>query len=78
MLRTILRRSLPRDSRFCTAKCIYECGISVRYLQSLPDHNKGFGLFSIKERLQWYGGDMAVPSAPGRGTQVTLFAPVRQ
>jgi signal transduction histidine kinase len=53
-------------------------GFDTECLQSLPDHNKGFGLFSIKERLQWYGGDMAVTSAPGRGTQVTLFAPVRQ
>ncbi len=37
----------------------------------------GFGLFSIKERLQYLGGSLEVDSKPGQGTRVTLSAPLR-
>lgn len=37
----------------------------------------GFGLFSIRERLRFLGGRMAVMSEPGRGTQVTMEVPLR-
>jgi hypothetical protein len=33
------------------------------------------GLFSIEERLKDIGGRMAIASAPGQGTTVTLTAP---
>jgi len=36
----------------------------------------GFGLFSIRERLELLGGSLAVQSAPGRGTQIVLLAPL--
>jgi signal transduction histidine kinase len=36
---------------------------------------RGFGLFSIRERLQLLGGGLEVASAPGRGTRVTLTVP---
>ena len=39
---------------------------------------RGFGLFSIRERLRPLGGEMHVDSEPGRGTQVTLTAPLRK
>jgi PAS domain S-box-containing protein len=35
----------------------------------------GFGLFSIRERLGYFGGHMSVESAPGRGSRFTLVAP---
>ena len=35
----------------------------------------GFGLFSIRERLQLLGGRMEVVSSPKQGTRVTLYAP---
>jgi PAS domain S-box-containing protein len=35
----------------------------------------GFGLFSVRERLELLGGSMTIDSAPGRGTRVTLGAP---
>jgi len=35
----------------------------------------GWGLFSIRERLTLLGGRVEIDSAPGRGTQVRLFAP---
>jgi len=37
---------------------------------------RGFGLFSIQERLAHLGGYMAMESTPGRGTRVTLCVPV--
>lgn len=38
----------------------------------------GFGLFSIQERLIMLGGRMEIQSAPGAGTKVTLWAPLRR
>ena len=35
----------------------------------------GFGLFSIRERLELLGGRMHVDATPGRGTRVTISAP---
>jgi PAS domain S-box-containing protein len=36
----------------------------------------GFGLFNIRERLRSCGGRLALDSAPGRGTRVTLWVPL--
>lgn len=36
---------------------------------------KGYGLFSIRERLQYVGGECTIESAPGSGTRVVLSAP---
>jgi signal transduction histidine kinase len=43
----------------------------------IDDINQGnrFGLFSIRERLTYLGGEMRIESAPGRGTKVLLFVP---
>jgi PAS domain S-box-containing protein len=40
-----------------------------------PDAKGGFGLFNIKERLEYLGGGMKLESAPGRGTLITLSLP---
>jgi CheY-like chemotaxis protein len=37
--------------------------------------NDAFGLFSIRERLEFLGGEFAIHSASGRGTQVRLLTP---
>ena len=39
---------------------------------------RGFGLFSIRERLHSLGGHMDVRSQVGRGTRITLIAPFKQ
>jgi len=36
-----------------------------------------FGLFSIRERLEQLGGCIEIDSQPGRGTRVTMTAPLR-
>jgi PAS domain S-box-containing protein len=42
-----------------------------------PSDGGGFGLFSIRERLDLLGGSVEVESREGRGTRVTLVAPLR-
>jgi len=37
--------------------------------------SNGLGLFSIRERLEYLGGDIQVESSPGRFTQFTLVVP---
>lgn len=37
----------------------------------------GFGLFSIKERLEELGGHLGIESEPGKGMKVTLIAPLK-
>jgi PAS domain S-box-containing protein len=40
------------------------------------DRTGSFGLFSVRERLDHIGGRVSIESKPGRGTRVTLTAPV--
>ena len=47
---------------------------------NLIDHNKhkmkGFGLFTIYERLEYYGGNMMIESNDNHGTKITLLMPI--
>ena len=36
----------------------------------------GFGLFSIKERLHYFGGSCEIESSRGKGTTVRLAVPL--
>lgn len=36
----------------------------------------GFGLFSVRERVQNLGGRLEIQSSPGRGTEIRIFMPV--
>ncbi len=38
----------------------------------------GFGLFSIRERLNYLGGNIDIESKLGQGTHVTLIAPIKR
>jgi PAS domain S-box-containing protein len=45
----------------------------------LPSGRKGgFGLFSIKERLEYIGGRLEIESSPLKGTRVVMTAPVKK
>jgi len=52
----------------------FEPAATVTQLPGAP----GFGLFSIRERLYYLGGEMTVDSAPGQGTRITLAAPLQE
>ena len=42
----------------------------------LKEEKEGFGLFSIRERMDFLGGRMEIKSKPGHGTEVTLIVPL--
>lgn len=46
----------------------------------VPDAADGgvFGLFSIRERLDVFGGRLEIHSAPGKGSRMVMTAPLRQ
>jgi signal transduction histidine kinase len=43
---------------------------------TFTDKTHGFGLFSLRERLKYLGGSIAIKTAPGRGAQITMTAPL--
>jgi len=51
-------------------------GFAADELRSNPKAKDGFGLFSVRERLESLGGRLEVDSQPGRGTRATLAAPL--
>jgi signal transduction histidine kinase len=52
-------------------------GFSIRNGSGRTDSG-GFGLFSIRERLQPYNGRLDIKSKPGEGTLITLTVPLAQ
>jgi signal transduction histidine kinase len=53
-------------------------GFSVSDVTSKPTRAGGFGLFSIKERLEPLGGRFEIVSEPDQGCKVTIFAPLKE
>jgi PAS domain S-box-containing protein len=52
-------------------------GVGIKNVQRDPrlKSDSGFGLFSIRERLHYLGGQVQVESEHGRGTKITLIVP---
>jgi PAS domain S-box-containing protein len=70
--------SIKRDKTHLRV-CVEDDGVGFTPLgkDSSKDKNEGFGLFSIKERLDHLGGHLKITSHPGLGTQATLLAPLK-
>jgi PAS domain S-box-containing protein len=51
-------------------------GFDSSELEATETGSRGFGLFSIRERLNPLGGYLEIKSEPGRGTHVTMVAPL--
>jgi signal transduction histidine kinase len=51
-------------------------GFDASQQQAGPSHAGGFGLLSIRERLDLLGGRVEVDSSPGQGSRVCLVAPL--
>ena len=51
---------------------------SESVLDNVTRENKGFGLFSIRERTLSLGGQFHINAAPGKGTEVKLVLPLVQ
>ena len=58
---------------------VMDDGIGFIYTTEHLASNKsrGFGLFSIRERLNYLGGSLEIDSKPGHGAQVTLAVPAK-
>ena len=52
-------------------------GFNVEKLALIPTKKAGFGIFSIRERLEQIGGECNIESKLGCGTKIILTAPLR-
>jgi PAS domain S-box-containing protein len=51
-------------------------GLGITPARAEPHRRRaGFGLFSIRERVNNYGGGMTIAGRPGRGTVISLWVP---
>lgn len=53
-------------------------GFDSRNLVRAEQGTRGFGLFNVRERLIHFGGQFDIQSQSGRGTRVTLTAPLAE
>lgn len=53
-------------------------GFDIYETISRPDPSKGFGLFSVRERMDHIGGTVQIASGPDIGTHVVLTVPLKQ
>ncbi|HBC47564.1 MAG TPA: hypothetical protein DEO84_05545 [candidate division Zixibacteria bacterium] len=51
------------------------CGFNRSTLENGSLQNDKFGLFNIRERLNYLGGKFEIDTAPGKGTKISLIAP---
>jgi signal transduction histidine kinase len=53
-------------------------GIGLNLSKLTPERNKGgFGIFNIRERLEYLGGNLNIQSKPNKGTCVTMSIPLK-
>lgn len=52
-------------------------GFDTARLEKRQGNNRGFGLSSIRERLELIGGALKIESAPGKGSSFTISVPIR-
>jgi len=52
------------------------CGFDASLLKDVVKDTKGFGIFSIRERLKHTGGHLRIESVDGRGTKAIVIAPL--
>lgn len=52
-------------------------GFDPAALQKRASLISGFGLFNVRERLGYLGGQLKIRSSPGEGTRITLLAPLK-
>lgn len=52
-------------------------GFNTAILEAPSGKDIGFGLFSIREHLKYFEGELSLQSKPGQGTRVTLVVPLK-
>ena len=73
----VAKTSLTRvDDDICITVEDDGIGFDSSICESALQKPKGFGLFSIRERLAHIGGQLEIESSKGKGTKVTILAPL--
>jgi PAS domain S-box-containing protein len=52
-------------------------GFDLSKLSAEREAARSFGLFNVQERVEYLGGRLKLRSEPGRGTRITLIAPLK-
>jgi len=85
LLANITKHAQARQTRICIKRqgsniqIIVEddgIGFNTYEISSCRKRPEGFGLFSIREQLNYVGGHLEIESQRNRGTQVTIVAPL--
>jgi PAS domain S-box-containing protein len=85
LLTNVVKHAQVKNARVSVKKdnsniriCCEDGGVGFTYSQQgmSSDRKEGFGLFSIMERLDYFGGHLEIESQPDRGTHITLVAPL--
>jgi signal transduction histidine kinase len=68
-----------RRERDDVSIAVEDDGVGIKDLRqdSRLKSNGGFGLFSIRERLRYLGGQVQMEPGSGRGTRITLVVPLQ-
>ena len=66
------------DKNICLLVVDDGSGFDLDILENRISKNEGFGLFSIKERLNNIGGDIFLESKPDSGTSIRVCVPLTQ
>jgi PAS domain S-box-containing protein len=65
-----------RDDTICVSVEDDGVGFDPDRIAPTPTQTGGFGLFSIRERLEQLGGRLKIESQPGKGSKITMTAPL--
>ena len=66
------------DDRICISVEDNGKGFDAGKIASISAKANGYGLFSIRHRLEQLGSHLEIESTPGRGCKVTMTAPLKQ
>ena len=53
-------------------------GFDPEKTEAMAAETGGFGLFSIRERMEQLGGELQIVSEPGGGSRITIIAPLKR
>jgi len=86
LLANVVKHAQARNARVCMQRyedniriLVEDDGIGFDTHEMTPDSKRTvkFGLFSIRERLHYIGGNIDIESEHSRGTRVTIVAPLK-
>jgi PAS domain S-box-containing protein len=77
-VRTVRVELRQREGRLQILVADTGVGLDPAHLRAEGGTVGGFGLFSIRQRLELLGGRLEIDSAPGQGSRFTLWAPLQR